>query len=79
MPTASDELREKMNEYFQEPIELSPPLEFLKGLGWKDDAGMLRRPSGRNITQKEWDCVQFLIEEWDFGFGVLRTKRAEAH
>lgn len=75
MPTASEALRDKMGEYFGERIELSPPLEFLKSLGWRDEAGMLRRPEGRNIADKEWECVHFLVEEWDFGYGVLSSKQ----
>lgn len=67
MPQASQELRTKINGHFGSGIDLYVPLEFLKSRGWVYDRGMLSAPK-RQITEKEWDCVDFLCYEWDFGF-----------
>ena len=71
MPRASDELRNKMDEYFGDPIDLYGPLEYLKKNNWKDNRGLLVAPP-RPITAKEWHCVDFLVGEWDFAFKVPR-------
>lgn len=75
MPQATDESRNQMVEYFgQESFcDLYAPLEFLRAQGWTDPAGWLRYPEGKTraeITKKEWDCVDFLCDEWDFAFDV---------
>ena len=72
MPQASDEVRALMASYFgDDGIDLYPPLECLKSLGWTDGAGWLCYPEGKlrsEVTKKEWDCVDFLCDEWDFAF-----------
>jgi len=70
MPQASEELRDKMGEYFGDPIDDSGPWEFLKNLGWtQTSTGWLRHPEPfREISEKEWDCVDFLCEEWDWAY-----------
>lgn len=77
MPQATDELRDKIDGYFGEGVDLHKPLTFLKENGWADKAGLLLAPNGREITEKEWDCVDFLCDEWDFAFTA--AKGAEAH
>ena len=67
MPTATDELREKMLGYFGDSVDLYGPLQFLKESGWNDNAGTLLSPN-RTIWDKEWDCVDFLCQEWDFSY-----------
>jgi hypothetical protein len=64
MPTASDKLREKIAWHFG-GICLGPPLEYLRKHGWKEKNGILRRPP---IPPKQWDCVTFLRDEWDFDY-----------
>lgn len=70
MPQASDELRAKMAEYFGgDGINDHPPMKFLlEDKGWRCRAGMLLKPKKRDISQKEWDCVAFLCDEWDHGY-----------
>ena len=68
MPTASDSQRDQMNEYFNNVgINDFEPYQFLKQNGWKDLAGMLIAPN-REIEPKEWHCVNFLCDEWDYGY-----------
>jgi hypothetical protein len=71
MPQATDELREKIDGYFKSGIDLYAPLEYLKSEGWTDDKGWLFSPS-RTITEKEWDCVDFLCDEWDFAYNAAK-------
>jgi hypothetical protein len=67
MPTASQSLRDLMNTYFRNGgIDLVQPLEFLIKNGWKENDGFLIKPQGRDPTEKEGKCAQFLIDEWDF-------------
>lgn len=72
MPQASDESRQQMAQYFgDDGTDLVAPLEFLRSQGWTDPVGWLRYKEGRpraEITPKEWHCVEFLCDEWDFGF-----------
>ncbi|MCW2286645.1 hypothetical protein M2323_004531 [Rhodoblastus acidophilus] len=30
--------------------------------------GVISCPVGREITDKEWDCICFLCDEWDYGY-----------
>jgi hypothetical protein len=69
MPQASDEDRAKMAAYFPDGdgIDLAAPLEFLMQNGWCDRDGWLWTSKRRDqITEKEFDCVAFLCDEWDF-------------
>lgn len=73
MPQASDEDREKMAKYFGgDGIDMMHPLRYLVLHGWKDHRGLLIAPK-RDIDQKEWDCVYFLCDEWDFGYDPQLT------
>lgn len=76
MPQADDELRAKIDGYFSNGVDLFGPLEFLKENGWQDDKGTLLSPN-REITEKEWDCVDFLCDEWDFAY--YAAKGAATH
>lgn len=69
MPTASDELRDKMEKYFGDPIDDSGPYKYILSRGYTDTAGLLRRPSlDYAITDLEWDCIMFLCDEWDYAY-----------
>lgn len=69
MPQSSDDMHDLMNYYFGDPIDDKGPMRFLEERGygltpqwlWK-----LPKPD-HFITLKERLCIQFLIEEWDFG------------
>lgn len=65
-----------MERYFGEAIDLYGPLKFLMDNGWDDDRGILSTKKQRHeITMKEFDCVDFLCDEWDFGYAGLQVDR----
>jgi hypothetical protein len=75
MPTASDELRQKMLEYFGDEIDDLPPQEFLTSHGFVLRKGYIYTHyyPWDVLTQKEKDCINFLCDEWDFG-GYMSLK-----
>lgn len=76
MPQASDELRSKMADYFGgSGVDDGPPYQYLKFRAWTDHRGMWIAPDGVKISQKEWDCVAFLCDEWDYGYDPALTSR----
>lgn len=78
MPTASPELRADMERYFGS-IDLHDPLAFLKANGWREESGhLLTMKPPHEIGQKEWDCVNFLIQEWDFDYSSTWYERHAA-
>ena len=69
MPQASEELHAKMQRYFGNAIDDSGPYSFLRTAGYTERAGVFRRPSPEHaVTEKEWDCLGFLCDEWDYAF-----------
>lgn len=70
MPQASDELREKMRQRFGDSIDEQGPIDFLVGAGYKLGSDWLWEKEGttyESMTQDEYDAMQFLVQEWDFG------------
>lgn len=69
MPTASDELRARMERYFGNPISEIGPIAFLKSHGYslRFDWQWEKPVPAHNISEDEYHCLRFLIEEWDFG------------
>lgn len=69
MPSTSDEMRKIITEYFGD-IDDGPPYQYLMNNGWKDNQGLLTKPGFNldQITEKEWHCLVFLIEEWDYAY-----------
>lgn len=71
MPQASDELRAEMQKYFGDPVDDAGPTQYLKFMGhvltsnwqWKLKEGKTLQ----NISTKEFLCIKFLVDEWDFG------------
>lgn len=69
MPQASDELRHLMGQWFGDEINDQGPLRFLEARGWTFPRGLCVPPvSSYNPTQYELAVVQFLCDEWDFGY-----------
>lgn len=71
LPQASDELRERMRVRFGDEISEQGPWEYLIKRQWREKAGMMIRPSDKTeekITPDEWECINFLCDEWDFGY-----------
>ena len=80
MPQASDELRAKIAAYFPDngdehycALDPSNAASFLESMGWtvSDKWVITNPPKPRaEITDKEWDCVDFLAEEWDYDYSL---------
>ena len=70
MPQATDELRQRMNELFGDPISDSGPMEYLQSRGfvstpswhWQPRPGVV---SYDDLTEDEYACILFLVQEWD--------------
>lgn len=81
MPQASDELRAKMGELFGHGLDKSfiddwPPTEYLLNRNWKCDKGWWTPPADESkIADSEWDCMQFLIEEWDHALRIVEETK----
>ncbi len=79
MPQAGPQLRSKMEEYFGDPVLDQGPMKYLKDQGYKLTKDFLWIPKEgvakyEDMEEKEWDCLLFLIEEWDMGgFKDART------
>jgi hypothetical protein len=71
MPQASEELRAKMEEYFGDPIDTAGPIKFLIDAGYDLTNDFMWQPKlekrASGSTEKELECINFLIDEWDFG------------
>lgn len=68
MPTASDERREQMNKLFGDPISDHGPMKYLEARGYKltPDWCWIKPSPDHEVTDEEGNCIDFLIEEWDF-------------
>lgn len=72
MPTATDEIREKMRQRFGDPIGDIGPHNYLIERGFTETAGIIRPPyrelSEYMVSNEEWECILFLCDEWDYGY-----------
>lgn len=73
MPQATDELRAKMNTMFGDPVDDSGPIKFLEDAGYVLNRNWTWKPKPgirifTDMTQEEFDCMKFLVDEWDFGW-----------
>jgi hypothetical protein len=58
-----------MVDYFGDAIADWPPTAFLLDQGWNESGGTWQPPAfPHEISEKEWDCVQFLCDEWDHAY-----------
>ena len=72
MPQASDALREQMNQKFGDPVSDAGPIKFLEDAGytltrewqWEPKPGVTDL---KGMTRDEFECLLFLVHEWDFG------------
>lgn len=70
MPTASDELRNKMRQRFGD-IDLTGPQQHLLAQGYSINHGRIVLPNPiHRVTDDEGDCIDFLCDEWDFDFPI---------
>lgn len=70
MPQASDHQRERMKQWFGgDGISDGPPMAFLFAHGYTEDRGMWYKPTpSHTVSEFEWECLNFLCDEWDYGY-----------
>lgn len=73
MPQATDEQRAKMKEYFGDSIDDRGPMTYLLGRGFEEERGMWTNPKMIEVTDKDFDCLNFLVDEWDYCYNVKVT------
>lgn len=71
MPQASDHLRAEMVRRFGS-VDTVGPEGFLKAAGYSLNSNWLWSPKAgvvhyKDMTRDEWNCLLFLIHEWDYG------------
>lgn len=72
MPQASAELRQRMEERFGDPVSDSGAIAYLTEAGytlnrqwcWEPKPGV---SNVGDMTREEFECLLFLVHEWDFG------------
>lgn len=70
MPQASEAYRALMNKWFDDPISLEGPEEFLRARGWTFPGGVCTPPTpAHQPSAYEYACICFLCHEWDYGYG----------
>lgn len=71
MPQATDKLRERMFQLFGSSTDEQGPMDFLIDAGFVLTPDWTWRKSGVTelweMSSDEFACLQFLVEEWDFG------------
>ena len=72
MPQASTELQQKMISRFGD-IGDGGPIAYLEAKGYILLGDWLWLPLyiDRDPNILEWDCIDFLVDEWDFGGVIL--------
>lgn len=82
MPQASDEQRHQMFEYFGDHIDDGPPRIYLQNQGYTLTPQWEWIPPSRvrtlgDISEKEARCIDFLVDEWDFGGVFMQVIKPE--
>lgn len=70
MPSASPELRARMQKRFGDPISDMGPMQFLESRGYALTRDWCWSKPGlvlAEVPEDELECIQFLADEWDFG------------
>lgn len=72
MPQASDGLHDLMDSYFGDPVGDSGPINYLIESGYtlRRDGHWVPKPGVSDyghMTEKEYHCLAFLVQEWDYG------------
>lgn len=68
MPQASESQRALMNRWFGSDDPLGPIILLLSH-GYTQKEGRLYKPTpSHTVSRDEWQCLRFLVDEWDFGF-----------
>lgn len=76
MPQASDELRESITKRFGS-IDTYGPERFLIDAGYTISPDWLLKPKAgvknlRDMTRDEFECILFLVHEWDYGIDTKK-------
>jgi hypothetical protein len=69
MPSASNELRAKITSRFGS-LDDGNVIKYLESKGWTLDRNWTWSKPGQNLQSMpddEYECVLFLVREWDFG------------
>lgn len=66
MPSAPAELQDKFPGMDSEAIEV------LEKHGWSMSPGFIWSPPAPTYkpSQREWDAIDYLIQEWDYGYAA---------
>lgn len=71
MPQADDTLREKMFQRFGDHVDEAGPMQFLQDAGYTLSRDWTWSKPGvtrtEEMTEGEYECLIFLVNEWDFG------------
>lgn len=71
MPQASDELRAAIDARFGDGLSDEGPIQFLKDAGYTLSRQWEWSKPGvtdlKQMTRDEFECLLFLVHEWDFG------------
>lgn len=80
MPTASNEAQNLMKLWFGDSIDDQGPTQLLKSHGFvlRRDWQWEKPALFHTISEIEWTCIMFLIEEWDFGGVYIKPLTADA-
>lgn len=66
MPQATDELRDRITLRFG-GIDAGVVVKWLKDHDWELTHDYSWKKPNHVITKEEWEAIDFLIQEWDFG------------
>lgn len=68
MPQASVELQDLMHKWFGDAVSEVGPTNLLLSRGYRlDDHFFWHKPTpSHEVSDIEWSCLCFLIDEWDF-------------
>ena len=79
MPQASDELRDLMLKRFGSRVDDAGPTKYLEKAGYKLTSDFEWIPKEgvkelKDMTREEFDCLLFLVHEWDYGILTTASK-----
>ena len=72
MPQATAELQQLMEKRFGDPVSDEGPTKYLEDAGYVLTPTWLWTPKPgvtdlKGMTRDEFECLLFLVQEWDFG------------
>lgn len=69
MPSASDEVRAAITKMFPDVDELVVAAsQFLVDAGFSIHDNVFRSPPGHIVSDDESTCLDYLWQEWDYGY-----------